>query len=67
MLDNKIATRRGIMTSHRETAYKEYCNGLVMPKSEDLADRSILLPLYYPMTQEDINTVIENFIKMITA
>jgi perosamine synthetase len=67
MLDNKIATRRGIMTSHRETAYKEYCNGLVMPRSEDLADRSILLPLYYPMAQEDINTVIVNFIKMITA
>ncbi len=67
MLDNKIATRRGIMTSHRETAYKEYCNGLVMPISEDLADRSILLPLYYPMAQEDINTVIVNFIKMITA
>ena len=67
MLDHKIATRRGIMTSHRETAYKEYCDGLVMPRSEDLADRSILLPLYYPMTQEDIDTVIENFKKMITA
>lgn len=67
MLDNKIATRRGIMTSHRETAYKEYCNGLVLPRSEDLADRSILLPLYYPMAQEDIDTVIVNFIKMITA
>jgi len=32
MLNDGIATRRGIMTSHRETAYKEYCKNLVLTK-----------------------------------
>lgn len=61
MLDDGIATRRGIMTAHRETAYKTECAGLSMPVSEDAADRSIILPLYIPMKDEDIEKVIEAF------
>lgn len=61
MLDAGIATRRGIMTAHRETAYKEYCEGLSLPVSEDACDRSIILPLYYPMEQSDILLVIDTF------
>lgn len=61
MLDAGIATRRGIMTAHRETAYKTACAGLSLPVSEDACDRSIILPLYVPMKNEDIEKVIENF------
>ncbi len=61
MLDAGISTRRGIMTSHRETAYKTECAGLSLPVSEKSADRSIILPLYIPMNDEDINKVIEVF------
>jgi len=61
MLDAGISTRRGIMTSHRETAYKTECAGLSLPVSEKSADRSIILPLYIPMKEEDINKVIEVF------
>lgn len=61
LLDRKIATRRGVMTTHRETAYKEYCKGLHLPVSEDAQDRSIIIPLYVPMTQEEIQSVITNF------
>lgn len=61
MLDAGISTRRGIMTSHRETAYKTECAGLSLPVSEKSADRSIILPLYIPMNDEDINRVIEVF------
>lgn len=61
MLDAGISTRRGIMTSHRETAYKTECAGLSLPVSEKSADRSIILPLYIPMKDEDINKVIEVF------
>lgn len=61
MLDAGIATRRGIMTSHRETAYKAECAGVHLPVSEDAADRSIILPLYIPMSSEDIKMVIETF------
>ena len=65
MLDAGISTRRGIMTSHRETAYKEECAGLSLPVSEKACDRSIILPLYIPMKDEDIKTVIDTFISLL--
>ena len=58
MLDAGISTRRGIMTTHRETAYKEECAGLSLPISEKASDSSIILPLYVPMKDEDIEKVI---------
>ena len=61
LLDRGIATRRGIMTSHRESAYKEYEGGTIsLPKSEDAQDRSIVIPLYHPMSESDIQFVIDN-------
>lgn len=61
MLDAGVATRRGIMTAHRETAYHEECAGLSLPVSEGAADNSIILPLYVPMSSEDVKQVIETF------
>ena len=57
MLDVGIATRKGIMTAHREPAY-EYMNSDPMPITEDFADNSVLLPLYHPMPDEDFDYVI---------
>jgi len=59
LLDDGISSRRGIMTSHRETAYKDSCKDLIMPISEDVCDRSIIIPLYIPMDQKDIDFVIK--------
>ena len=53
MLDAGISTRSGIMTAHRETAYKDYSQGLRLPVSEDACDRSIILPLYIPMGEDE--------------
>ena len=64
-LDQGISSRRGIMTSHRETAYVDYCKGLQLPLSEDACDRSILLPLFVPMKEEEIKKVIDVFISLI--
>ena len=58
LLDDGISTRRGIMTTHRETAYKTDYKDVLLPKSEDVCDQSIIIPLYIPMEQNDINTVI---------
>jgi len=66
MLDAGIATRRGIMTSHRETAYRSEYAGLQLPVSEKASDRSILLPLYVPMDLKDIDDVIENFKRLLS-
>ena len=65
MLDAGISTRRGIMTTHRETAYKEECAGLSLAVSEKSCDRSIILPLYVPMKDEDILQVIRIFTSLI--
>jgi len=59
MLDAGIATRRGIMTSHREIAYRERYFGLSLPESERACDNSIILPLYIPMKSEDVVKVID--------
>jgi perosamine synthetase len=66
MLDRGISTRRGVMTTHRESAYKnEYdCS---LPVSENLADNSIILPLYVPMPDEEISYVIRNFVDCLGA
>lgn len=65
LLDKGIATRRGIATAHRETAYKNYEENYFLPISEDASDRSIVIPLFYPMLQEEIDYVIQNFVKLI--
>lgn len=59
MLDAGISTRRGIMTSHREIAYRESHSGLSLPESEKACDNSIILPLYIPMKKEDVERVID--------
>lgn len=58
LLDVGIATRRGVMTSHRESAYKNRMPGLQLPISEAASDRSIIIPLYVPMSQEEIDYVV---------
>jgi dTDP-4-amino-4,6-dideoxygalactose transaminase len=60
LLDAGISTRRGVMTSHRETAYKEYSQGLRLAISEDASDRSIIIPLYVPMDETEMEYVIRN-------
>lgn len=63
LLDVGISTRRGVMTSHRETAYAYLRNEVNLPVSEDAADNSIIIPLYVPMAQAEIDYVIGEFKK----
>ena len=60
LLDKGVASRRGVMTSHRETAYKTMCIGLELPRTEVACDRSIIIPLFVPMSDEDVSTVIHH-------
>jgi dTDP-4-amino-4,6-dideoxygalactose transaminase len=63
LLDLGIATRRGVMTAHRETAYAYLRESVELPISEDAADNSIIIPLYVPMKQEEVDYVIAEFKK----
>ncbi|MEO8769694.1 MAG: DegT/DnrJ/EryC1/StrS family aminotransferase [Ferruginibacter sp.] len=56
-LDEKIATRRGVMTTHRETAYMNL-SSYHLPISEKAHDNSIVIPLYVPMEKTDMDKVI---------
>ena len=58
LLDLGISTRRGVMTAHRETAYKDYSRGLSLPVSESASDNSSVLPLFVPMSEEEVKKVI---------
>ena len=59
MLDAGISTRRGVMCTHREPAYREQPQANPLPNSERVQDRCILLPLYPGMTADDQDKVVE--------
>jgi perosamine synthetase len=63
MLDAGIATRRGIMCSHREAVYSETPPRAPLPHSEAAQDQCLILPLFPQMTlaeQEQVATVLKN-------
>jgi dTDP-4-amino-4,6-dideoxygalactose transaminase len=67
MLDSGISTRRGIMTIHRETAYKIECISNKLPISEEVSDNSIIIPLYVPMEPEDVEKIITHLMLFINC
>jgi dTDP-4-amino-4,6-dideoxygalactose transaminase len=73
MLDQNIATRRGVMCAHRERAYPAgtwSCTGAPrdcgcapgscrkLAQSEEAQDLSIVLPLYHDMTGAEQDAVV---------
>jgi perosamine synthetase len=58
LLDRGIATRRGVMLSHREPAYSGFARGPELPCSERASNRSLLLPFYPQMTEEELAEVV---------
>jgi perosamine synthetase len=62
MLDAGIATRRGIMCSHREAVYADAPLRMPLPHSEAAQDHCVILPLYPQMTsaeQEQVAAVLK--------
>jgi perosamine synthetase len=57
LLDQGIATRRGIMCSHREAPYVNGEARKDLHQSELAQDHSILLPIYAQMTENDQRAV----------
>ena len=57
MLEAGIATRRGIMCSHREPAYSAAPLHAPLPNSELATDRCVILPLYSQMTRDELGLV----------
>lgn len=57
MLEAGIATRRGIMSIHRELCYVERFGRQSFPESESASDQCVCLPLYTQMTDAEIDRV----------
>ena len=63
LLDQGIATRRGIMCSHREPPYAGEKQHHDLRQSEFAQDHSILLPIYAQMTESDQVRVADALLK----
>jgi perosamine synthetase len=61
-----IHTRRGVMCSHREPAYRDITLPHPLPVSEYLQDHSIILPSYPDMTDAEQDRVIAALRKILT-
>jgi perosamine synthetase len=53
LMDEGVASRRGIMCSHREPAYASLPLRFPLPHSEAAQEHCLLLPLYPQMTPDD--------------
>jgi dTDP-4-amino-4,6-dideoxygalactose transaminase len=58
LLDDGIASRRGIMSIHREACYVSRFGPQHFPESERASDQCVCLPLYTQMTDAEIAAVI---------
>jgi perosamine synthetase len=58
LLDAGISTRRGIMLSHVEPAYAGHALTTTLPNSEQASARSMLLPLFPQMSDEEQDRII---------
>ena len=63
LLEKGISSRRGIMTSHQETAYNFM--EIKLKISENLRDNSILIPLYNEMTADEVNYIVKEIRNLI--
>jgi dTDP-4-amino-4,6-dideoxygalactose transaminase len=64
MLDDGVATRRGIMCSHRESVYAGLTPPDRLAHSEAAQDHCVVLPLYVQMSQADIERVADSLRKV---
>lgn len=59
LLDDGIATRRGIMSIHREACYVERFGEQSFPESEAASDQCVCLPLYTTIADAEIKAVVD--------
>jgi dTDP-4-amino-4,6-dideoxygalactose transaminase len=59
LLARGIATRRGVMASHLEKTYTSRYGKVSLPRTEDIASRIVVIPLFAAMTDEEQTYVID--------
>jgi perosamine synthetase len=61
LLDRGISSRRGIMAIHREAPYRNEKWDVGLPVTNLVTDTAVILPLFYEMTEDEQDYVIECF------
>jgi perosamine synthetase len=59
LLDRGVSTRRGVMAIHREPAYDHEKWNRLLPRTNEIADTTLILPLFYTMTEGEQDYVID--------
>jgi perosamine synthetase len=59
LLNRGVSTRRGVMAIHRELPYCHEKWNRLLPRTGEVADTAIILPLFYTMTEEEQDYVID--------
>jgi dTDP-4-amino-4,6-dideoxygalactose transaminase len=59
LLDRGVSSRRGIMAIHRELPYRDAKWDALLPVTNLVTDTAIVLPLFYEMTDEEQDYVID--------
>jgi dTDP-4-amino-4,6-dideoxygalactose transaminase len=67
LADQGISTRRGVMAIHLEPYYQQRMPGVVLPVTEAATSQTLLLPLFYGMTQAEQDTVIAALRKAVNS
>jgi dTDP-4-amino-4,6-dideoxygalactose transaminase len=67
LLRRGIAAKPGVMTAHREPAYREPGFEVSLPVTEAASRQSLLLPLYPDLSEADQDRVIEAFLETCIA
>jgi dTDP-4-amino-4,6-dideoxygalactose transaminase len=60
MLDDGVATRRGVMNAHLERPYRSEANRAQLPRSEHAQMHGLILPLVPSMTASQIEMICES-------
>ena len=60
LLDRGVSTRRGIMAIHREAPYRESFWEGRLPVTNRVTDSAVVLPLFYEMSEDEQDYVIES-------
>jgi len=56
--ESGVSARRGIMAAHQEPAYAGHGSRVPLPVTERLSSRSVILPLFHEMSQQEQDLVV---------
>lgn len=59
LLNDGIATRIGVMAAHLESVYKKMLGKISLPNTQEATRETMVIPLYFQMTKEEQDYVIE--------